>query len=186
MRIAIIGGIGSGKSTVLSIVKSMGISTLSADEINGELLQDEDYIAKIASEFPSAVIDGKVDRHALASIIFNDDEARLKLNSIAHPLILERIKADVSDPLVVEMPLLLECGATELFDEVVYVHAPKLMRVIRIKRRRNGKTFVEKRMRAQGNLVKLKAVATRVLNNNRGKRHLERITKSTFKKILIK
>ena len=55
MKIAIIGGIGSGKSAVLSIIKEMGYETLSADEINAEMLKDPEYQAKLEGLFPGVV-----------------------------------------------------------------------------------------------------------------------------------
>lgn len=72
MRIAVIGGIGSGKSEVMKIAKERGFFCLSADEINAELLKTPSYIQKIATLFPSVVSNGVVDKGALAKIVFSD------------------------------------------------------------------------------------------------------------------
>lgn len=69
MRIAVIGGIGSGKSEVMKIAKERGFFCLSADEINDELLKTPSYIQKIATLFPSVVSNGVVDKGALLSLI---------------------------------------------------------------------------------------------------------------------
>ena len=55
MKIAVVGGIGSGKSEVVKAVQEMGIATLSADEINSELLVTPSYVRNIQQLFPSAV-----------------------------------------------------------------------------------------------------------------------------------
>ena len=132
MKIAVVGGIGSGKSEVLKKVASMGVATLSADEINAELLTSPDYIASLKSLFPTAVKEGAVDKRALAQIVFKDEGARKALNALAHPLILKRIREDARSPLVVEVPLIFESGAKELFDVVVFVKTPLEMRKQRL------------------------------------------------------
>lgn len=78
MRIAVIGGIGSGKSEAIKAAAELGIHTLSADEINSKLLCDADYIREIAAGFPQAVKDGAVDRRLLADIVFSDSAALKK------------------------------------------------------------------------------------------------------------
>ncbi|MDE5601379.1 MAG: dephospho-CoA kinase, partial [Clostridia bacterium] len=135
MRIAIVGGIGSGKSEVLKVARDMGLACLSADEINSDLLNTPEYIAEIARAFPTAVCGGRIDRAILAKIVFSDDSARIKLNEIAHPRILARIREEKSSPLVVEMPLFLECGAQTLFDEVLFVYTPMTLRLERLEKR---------------------------------------------------
>ncbi|MDE6302132.1 MAG: dephospho-CoA kinase [Clostridia bacterium] len=166
MRIAIIGGIGSGKSEVLKIARQMGVAALSADEINAELLALPEYIAEIARVFPAAVVNGTVDRHRLAEIVFANDNEREKLNTIAHPRILARIKDDNRSPLVVEMPLLLECGAQGMFDEIVLVRTPLDTRLERLEKRGLDKESAIKRINAQASEDELMTVATRVIDNS--------------------
>ena len=167
MKIAIIGGIGSGKSEVLSVAKEMGLSTLSADGINAELLENAEYVSQIAQVFPKAVKRGKIIRPKLAQIVFSDKEARDRLNALAHPRILERIEADKRDPLVVEMPLIVECGAQWLFDEIVFVRAPLELRKERLAVGRGMfRAQVESRIGAQVGDDVLQVLATRVIDNS--------------------
>lgn len=119
MRIAIVGTIGSGKSEALKVAREMGFATLSADEINSQLLRDPQYVRLVEQNFPSAVNDGVVNRAKLARIVFADAKKRAELNALAHPRILERIERETADPLVVEMPLFFESGAARLFDKVI-------------------------------------------------------------------
>lgn len=150
MKIAVIGGIGSGKSEVLSVAREMGIATLSADAINRELLCEKDYIALLAREFPFAVKDGKVDRAALAREVFFDGEARARLNALSHPRILARIQSATEDPLVVEVPLFAGSGAKRLFDKTLLVVCPDALRVERLLARGMTKEDIEARIAAQG------------------------------------
>lgn len=184
MKIAIIGGIGSGKSEVLKVAREMGIACLSADEINSELLTQPEYIAEIAEEFPTAVADGGIDRAALASIVFADDEKRERLNSIAHPRILARIAEEDAPLLVVEIPLLLETGAQRKFDFIVFVHTSVEERIERLKGRGMSADEAEARMRAQADELTLLAAADRIIENSDGIEDLKRSAQKLFSDII--
>ncbi len=149
MKIAVIGRIGSGKSEALSVARDMGIATLSADEINRELLLEKDYIALLAEEFPFAVREGKADRAALARAVFCDGEARARLNALAHPRILSKIESATEDPLVVEVPLFAESGAKRLFDKTLLVVCPDDIRRERLLARGMTAEDIEARLAAQ-------------------------------------
>lgn len=167
MRIAIIGGLGSGKSEALRVAREMGVCTLSADEINSQLLEDEEYIAELEKEFPEAVKDKKVDRAALADIVFYDAEAHQILNDLAHPRILRRIAEEERSPLVVEMPLLVESGATGMFDEIILVRAPIVKRLMRMKKyRKMGFIDSLDRIKWQSKQDTLESIATHIVDNN--------------------
>jgi dephospho-CoA kinase len=111
-KIAITGGIGSGKSTVSNILKVKGYPVYSCDEIYAELVNSKIYIDEIKKVFPTAVKQGKIDKKCLAEIIFSDKQERTRLNEIAHPLIMQTLLARMneSDSQIVfaEVPLLLE------------------------------------------------------------------------------
>ncbi|MEG1613176.1 MAG: dephospho-CoA kinase [Clostridia bacterium] len=131
MRIAVTGGIGVGKSEVMKIISSLGYKVASADEINARLLLRADYIEKIQTAFPSAVVDGKINKDILRKIIFNDYDKRQLLNSIAHPIIFSEIKRAGLD-LFVEVPLLFESGMQTMFDKIIVITAPYDIRVSRL------------------------------------------------------
>lgn len=185
MRIAIIGGIGSGKSAVVQIAKECGFHCISADEINSQLLSTPSYIAQIAQNFPTAVKDGNVDRAELASIVFSDSSKRELLNSIAHPQIMQRIKDCEFSPLAVELPLFLEWGDND-FDEVVLVKASLFKRIKRLEKR--GLSYKEaiSRIKAQVSPRALEKVATCTINNNANIQKLRRNAIKTLQNILSK
>ena len=186
MRIAVIGGIGSGKSEVMKIAKERGFFCLSADEINAELLKTPSYIQKIATLFPSVVSNGVVDKGALAKIVFADRGERKKLNALAHPEIMRVISECKESPLVVELPLFIE-GGDEAFDEIVYVRAPLFKRISRLKKGRgmSVKQAVS-RIRSQVPSAVLRAKATIVIDNSRSLSALKERAYKTFNRILSK
>lgn len=186
MRIAVIGGIGSGKSEVMKIAKERGFFCLSADEINAELLKTPSYIQKIATLFPSVVSNGAVDKGALAKIVFSDRGERKKLNALAHPEIMRVISECKESPLVVELPLFIE-GGDEAFDEIVYVRAPLFKRISRLKKGRgmSVKQAVS-RIRSQVPSAVLRAKATIVIDNSRSLSALQARANETFNQILSK
>lgn len=186
MRIAVIGGIGSGKSEVMKIAKKRGFFCLSADEINAELLKTPSYIQKIATLFPSVVSNGVVDKGALAKIVFSDSGERKKLNALAHPEIMRVISECKESPLVVELPLFIE-GGDEAFDEIVYIRAPLFKRISRLKKGRgmSVKQAVS-RIRSQVPSAVLRAKATIVIDNSRSLSALQARANETFNQILSK
>ncbi len=127
-KIAVTGGIGSGKSTVARMVKTCGFSVFSCDEIYRELMRSPEYIKTIGEIFPSAVTDCEIDKKRLAEIVFSDENAREKLNAVAHPWIMrnviERMESDENALVFAEVPLLFEEHFENLFDEVWVVSRP--------------------------------------------------------------
>ncbi len=186
MRIAVIGGIGSGKSEVMKIAKERRFFCLSADEINAELLKTPSYIQKIATLFPSVVSNGVVDKCALAKIVFSDKNERKKLNALAHPEIMRVISECKKSPLAVELPLFIE-GGDEAFDEIVYVRAPLFKRIARLKKGRgmSVKQAVS-RIRSQVPSAVLRAKATMIVDNSRSLSALQTRANKTFNQILSK
>ena len=84
LKIAITGGIGSGKSTAIAHIKKLGYPVFSSDEIYRDILRSKAYIQKIHSVFPEVVKEVEIDLKALASVVFSNDQAREQLNSILH------------------------------------------------------------------------------------------------------
>ena len=124
-KIAVTGGIGSGKSTVISIIKNMGYCVFSCDEIYNEILLEKEYIEKVAKLFPAAVENGQINRKTLSEYVFNHETNLVKLNTLAHPIIMNRLlsKMEQSNAKYVfaEVPLLFEGNFEKLFDRVVVV-----------------------------------------------------------------
>ena len=94
LRVGLTGGIGSGKSAVSERLAALGAVVLDGDKAARAVVEPgTPGLARIAETFGADVLraDGSLDRQKLAAIVFADDEQRLKLNAITHPLIQEHI-----------------------------------------------------------------------------------------------
>lgn len=130
-KIAITGGIASGKSSVCSFFRELGAYVVSADAIVHEIIHTDPFIhQQMVEQFGSEVCDEKgISREAIAKKVFNDSEQLKRLEAILHPLVLRKIeesyeracKNGKSDLFVVEIPLLYEIRADQFYDEVVVV-----------------------------------------------------------------
>lgn len=166
MKIAVIGGIGSGKSEVCKVANELGFKVVSADEINKEMLQDKVYLKKLELEFPKAFYHGKLDKQVLANEVFSDKEKRLALNGIAHPEIAKRILSYEDENLVVELPLILESGCASAFEKSLLVDTKFFLRLKRLKGRGVPYNSAIKIMKAQAPISELRNIATEVITNN--------------------
>ncbi|GAB6181168.1 dephospho-CoA kinase [Desulfotomaculum defluvii] len=148
MIIGLTGNIASGKSTVGVYLQSLGAKVIDADRIAREIvLPNTPALKEIVFSFGSGVLneDGTLNRDKLASIIFNDTQARKKLESITHPRIEEEInrqikifsKADPSSVLVLEVPLLIEVGWHKKVDQVWLVTVDERVQIERLMQRDN-------------------------------------------------
>ena len=138
VKIAITGGICSGKSTVANIIREQGHKVISCDEIYSALLQDRGFLKQICDEFGKVLTnEGALDRVKLSEIVFNDHEKLNKLNIITHPQIMQRAMEQMQGVGIhfCEVPLLFECGFENLFDNVIVVLRSENDRVKELMRR---------------------------------------------------
>lgn len=134
-KIAVTGGIGSGKSAVLHILRSLGMQALSADEEYAAVLKDSSVLEQIDREF-HVVMNGALDRRALSAIVFSNPTALSELNLITHSAIMKRILSKMTEPLsFAEVPLLFEGGFAPLFDGVIVVMRDKEARIASVMER---------------------------------------------------
>ena len=138
--VGLTGGIGSGKSTVSSLLAGHGAVVIDADAITRQLQEPgQPVLAAIVARFGSAVLDGdgRLDRPGLAAIVFNDPEALKALNEIVHPAVgaetARRIAAehDTDHVVVLDVPLLVETGRRGLA-AVIVVDVPTDVAVERL------------------------------------------------------
>jgi dephospho-CoA kinase len=127
-RVALTGGIASGKSHVLRSLAQRGVPTVDADRLAHEALAPATpAAAAVHAKFGRGVVDaeGRIDRRALAAIVFNDPDARLALEAIVHPAVYGEINRwFASLPpdtafAVADIPLLYETGHEAEFDTVI-------------------------------------------------------------------
>ena len=119
---ALTGGIGSGKSTALSIIHSAGFFTLTSDGIVSDLYKKNKIKRILKRLFPTAVKGFfclKIDRAEIARIAFSNPDKHKALTDTITPLVLNEIirrSNKIKSPVFVEVPLLFECGYEKYFD----------------------------------------------------------------------
>jgi len=175
VQIGLTGGIGSGKSTVAARFAELGALVIDADALAREVVEPgTDGLAAVVAEFGERVLDGsgRLDRPALARVVFADEAARGRLNGILHPRIRARAAeliaaAPPGTVVVQDVPLLAETGQADRYDLVVVVEAPEELRVRRLARDRGmAAGEVRARMAAQATDEQRRAVADVLLVND--------------------
>ena len=137
--IGITGGVGAGKSSVLSILKdTFGANVILADLVAHELMEPgSEGLKRVTEALGMSFIreDGSVDRAALAQIIFNDQKALETMNGIIHPMVWETIQAralECAETLVIVEAAVFDTAPANLFDEMWYVYTSKENRIARL------------------------------------------------------
>lgn len=120
-RYAVTGGIGSGKSAFMQILREMGYPVFSCDEIYATLRGEAEYLNALQKVFPDCFFKGTLDKTALSDKVFSDRAELAKLNALSHPLIMRRLFALTEGERVSfsEVPLLFEGGFESQFDGVI-------------------------------------------------------------------
>ena len=138
MIIGVMGGVGSGKSTVLNYLENnYEANIIEADKVAKEvMLPGNDVYNEIVKTFPEVIVDNKIDSKKLAEIVFNNKEQLEKLNSITHPgavkEIVSRIKSSKNRIIVVESAILLGSGVEQYCDELWFVFCNRDTRIKRL------------------------------------------------------
>lgn len=180
------GGIGSGKSTVRKILASQGVATIDADSIGHEILGSGGAAAaEVLEVWPGVENRGRVDRKALATIVFADPSALRTLESITHPHIFELLSKRVgaaSTPLVIEIPLLAQPLEKAL--PRIVVDAPDSVRLERAVGRGLDAGDVLRRMESQPSRSEWLAAANIVIPNAGSVSQLTTAARATARLIL--
>lgn len=140
IKVAITGGIGSGKSTAAAILGEFGYKCESADKIYHELLSDEKFVKKISEHMGIEPIfcNGKkiLDKKTLSDKVFGDKKELKRLNEFTHPVVMDvmmrKMESLKNEKIVfAEVPVLFEGGFDNLFDYVVVIKKNIESRVIK-------------------------------------------------------
>jgi dephospho-CoA kinase len=175
--IGILGGIGSGKSTVTGEFVKLGCKAIDADRVVHQLLEQEPVKKQITASFGNSILDsaGKIDRRKLAEIVFSDSNKLSLLNSIIHPLVLARAEELIEQykneqevkAIVLDMPLLVEVGWEKLCDKLVFVDCKPQIRAERAKK---AGVFSKKQFKIRENfqisLDKKQNITDNTIDNN--------------------
>jgi len=160
LRVALTGGIATGKTYVLDRLSTGGIPCLDADQlVHGVEAAGTEATAAIAARFGAAVLDddGSVNRAKLGPIVFADPAARRDLEAIVHPAVFRAIEAGLRGfersgayPFaVVDVPLLYETGEEGRYDRVIATVCPPEMQIARLIERGFSDEAARQRLAAQ-------------------------------------
>jgi dephospho-CoA kinase len=172
--VGLTGGVASGKSTVSSMLRELGAVVIDADRLAREVVAPgTEGLAEIVAAFGDGVLtpEGELDRPAMGAIVFDDEEARRRLEAIIHPRVRRRgaeleAAAGADTVVVHDIPLLAETGQADAFDAVVVVDVPVETQVRRmVELRGMSREEAEARIAAQASREDRLAVATHVIDN---------------------
>jgi dephospho-CoA kinase len=148
LKVGLTGGIATGKSYVLSVLRELGCEVMDADQTAREVVEPgQPAFDEIVAHFGQGIVgeDGKLNRPKLGAVIFNNTAEREKLNSIVHPKVFEaqtRWMAEIesrkpSAVVVIDAALMIETGSYRRFDKVVVVHCQPEIQLERLMARNN-------------------------------------------------
>lgn len=192
--VGLTGGIASGKSTVAKILQSLGAAIVNADDLAREVVEPgHEAWKEIVASFGTDILqsDQTLDRQKLRTLIFNQPEARKRLESIIHPrvraLAEERIRqyAAAGYPVVIyEVPLLFEGNLQEWLRPVILVACDVETQTARLQRRDHlTAADAEKHIAAQMSLKDKRRLADYVIENNGSLEDLERQTRQILEEL---
>ncbi|MFC4639739.1 dephospho-CoA kinase [Deinococcus hohokamensis] len=192
-RLGLTGSIGAGKSTVAALLRARGLTVLDADEQARQVTEEPGVLAQLEAAFPGTVVDGRLDRSALAAQVFGDADRLAQLGAITHPRVRERMAALEAQAVragarwvVHDVPLLFEGGLDRTMDAVLVVDAPLEQRLERVMVRSGlGREDVLARDARQLAAAEKRRRATMVLDNSGDLAALERQVEAALQQLGI-
>lgn len=173
LRVALTGGIGSGKSLVGEILEELGALVIDSDQLAREVIErgSPGYEEVITAFGDSILSEGQIDRAKLAAVVFKEKDLRKKLESIIHPLVreaAEKLARNLPSGaiLVNQIPLLVESDGAKRFDYVITVSANEDIRRERLRLRGLKDYEITERMAAQVADLDREKIANYILRND--------------------
>lgn len=169
MKYAITGSIGSGKTMVSEYIRSKSYHVFDCDACNKQLLENDKCTFNLIKDvFPSCIVDGEINKKVLSSIVFNNKEAKKKLENIMHPMILNKMNEEVSlyHPFFAEVPLLFETNWDKYFDYCLLIVVDREIALDRLTLRGLDKQESLRRLNNQMSVDEKMARSDGIIYNN--------------------
>ncbi|MGD9886501.1 MAG: dephospho-CoA kinase [Bacilli bacterium] len=178
MIVGITGSIASGKSLVTSYLLEKGFKVIDSDKIAKEQMEKPEIIQLLKTHFGNEIITGgEVNRLTLGAIIYNNEEKRLLLNSLIHPLVISEIKRltkNLCEMTFVDVPLLYEAKMEAMFDKIIVVDVRPDLQIKRLmKRDQITEELAQLKIKSQWSLELKKAKADYVIDNSGRRTHTQ-------------
>ena len=195
LKVGLTGSIAVGKSFVLGVLAELGCRVLNADVTAREVVAPESPGLRAAVDaFGKEILlpDGGLDRAKLGSLIFADEQKRLRLNSILHPFIIaaqdeQMRKWESEDPkgiAVIDAALMIESGGYQRFDELIVVHCRPEVQLQRLMSRDGlDREQAEQRVTAQMPQEEKKKFADYLIDTSEGFESAREQTEAVFREL---
>lgn len=137
-KIALTGGIGTGKTYLSKHFLEMGIPVFYADDEAKKIYQDKSFIQSLCQEFGTEILfpDGQVDLKKISHIVFSDHSQLQKLNAMIHPWVMRQFEEwavqQSSKTVMMETAIVFEGNLTSYFDKIIVADAPLELRIRRV------------------------------------------------------
>ncbi|NCU88571.1 MAG: dephospho-CoA kinase [Proteobacteria bacterium] len=174
MIIGLTGGIGSGKSAAAALFKDIGVDLIDADDLARDSLSinSEGYKLFI-EEFGDKYLDENknINRELIRKLIFNDSDAKSKLENIIHPIVRSGIETFIknkkSDYCIIVVPLIFETNSSKIYDRVLVIDCDVDVQISRTSKRDNQtKSDIENIVNKQATREQRLSIADEVIVNN--------------------
>jgi len=144
-KVGLTGGIGSGKTTVAKLFEMLGVPVFYADLEAHRIRSEPAIFEELVRHFGTNILtENQIDKHKLATLIFNDSDALTWTNNLIHPLVIKEFeewygnqKKENPKFVIMESALIFEAKLEHLFDKIIVVDAPEDLRISRVMNREN-------------------------------------------------
>lgn len=197
LLLGLVGGVASGKSFVAECFRDLGAVVIDADKVGHQVLREEPVIAAIEERWGDKVLDasGQVNRAAVARIVFatGNDKEKEFLEGLTHPRIREIIENQIAALKISKLPpqvavldaaLLFEAGWDKLCDKIVFVDAPRDIRLERAVARGWSAEQFAAREAAQLPLAEKGGRSHILIRNARSKENVREVVRLTWEQLL--
>ncbi len=192
LKVALTGGIGSGKSAAGDFFDDLGAVVVDADQLARDAIErGTDGFDELVATFGDDILsNGILDRAKLGAIVFADADARIKLEGIIHPrvqdLFNEIVESSPLDAVIIyQIPILVETNSQDRFDYVITVETTLDNRISRLKKRGLKGYEIEARLQAQATDEERAKIADTVFNNDGDADQLLRQVENIYEDVLL-
>ena len=192
IKVALTGGIGSGKSAAGDFFEDLGAVVVDADQLARDVIErGTDGFDELVATFGDEILtNGILDRSKLGQIVFADPNARKTLEEIIHPRVAEAfeeiVQSSPADSVIVyQIPILVETKSQDRFDYIITVEATLENRTARLKNRGLKGYEIDARMKAQATDVERAAIADAVFKNDGDLDQLLRQVENIYEDVLL-
>jgi dephospho-CoA kinase len=192
IKVALTGGIGSGKSAAGDFFEDLGAVVVDADQLSRDVIErGTDGFDELVATFGDEILtNGILDRSKLGQIVFADPAARKTLEAIIHPRVAEAFDEIIEDSpedavIIYQIPILVETKSQDRFDYVITVEATLENRISRLKNRGLKGYEIEARMKAQATDEQRAEIADLIFKNDGDLDSLLRQVENVYEDVLL-